>query len=425
MAIVLVASLVVSVPKPTIVSPDKFVVSYWYGVPPEQTNQQRYAEIAEAGFNLVTPNNTELSVDQARAHNRKVLDLCKANGLKAIIYDPRVAEAKPGSPSFERDMDEVIHDYARHPALYGYYLRDEPGNADFPWLAAVSSALIKRDPKHLPYINLVPVVAGGMFGGPPFRNDPAAYPPIRDAYVKHLDGYIKTVNPKLVCYDEYDLFEGGGIRGWYFANLELIRNAAQKQHLPFWNIFLVTPHVHGHGTYRDPSLSDLRFLVYTTLAYGARGLMYFTYWTPPEGFGNAIIDAKGNRTRHYEEVKQLNFQIHRLASTLSRLHSDGVYHVGKQPMECHALPPGTLLARVDGPDVLVSFLSDSRGRRYVMVVNKDMVQDQTISLEFTEKVALKELSAEDGRWRRISGLRRFDGRYLSGQGRLFEVLPPK
>ena len=60
MAMMLAVALGSAGNKTPIVSPDKFVVTYWYGVPPEETTPQRYAEIAEAGFNLVTPSPTTI-----------------------------------------------------------------------------------------------------------------------------------------------------------------------------------------------------------------------------------------------------------------------------------------------------------------------------------------------------------------------------
>ena len=33
----------------------------------------------------------------------------------------------------------------------------------------------------------------------------------------------------------------------------------------------------AHFSYREPNAADLRFEAYTTLAYGGRGLSYFTY----------------------------------------------------------------------------------------------------------------------------------------------------
>jgi len=417
--ILLAVALSQSLERPRIVSPNKFVVTYWWSPPPEETTPERYREIATAGFNLVMPGAVDLPVDKARAHNLRVLDLCKANGLKAVILDSRVTDAKPSSPNFGRDLDAVVKDFARHPALYGYFVADEPSDRDFPRLAAICEGLRKRDPKHVAYINLVPVVAGGMFGGPPFRNDPKDYPAERDAYTKHVENYIAQVKPTLVSYDEYDLFVGGGIRGMYFANLELIRRLAGEHRIPFWNIVLVTPHVHPHGTYRDPSLDDLRFLMYTTLAYGARGMCYFTYFTPPGGFGDAIIGKDGKPTRHYNEVRSLNFELYRLAPTLCKLKSDGVYHVGKLPLECQPLPSDTILTKVDGSDVVVSFLSDSGRGRYLMIVNKDMTQSQRIGIQFANDYSLRELSAVDGKWRSVPGLRDFSSDYLPGQGKLF------
>lgn len=65
-----------------------------------------------------------------------------------------------------------------------------------------------------------------------------------------------------------------GDRPEYFENLEIIRRQALRVGVPFWNVILATPHF----SYRDPSPADMRWQAYTTLAYGGKGLAYFTYW---------------------------------------------------------------------------------------------------------------------------------------------------
>ena len=64
-----------------------------------------------------------------------------------------------------------------------------------------------------------------------------------------------------------------------FANLEAVRSAASAHKPPFWNIVLSN----SHFTYAEPSPAGLRFQAYTTLAYGGRGISYFTYVSPNTG----------------------------------------------------------------------------------------------------------------------------------------------
>src|SRR5438105_873484 len=125
--------------------------------------------------------------------------------------------------------------------------------------------------------------------------------------------------------------DDGSLREGYWRNLEQIRAAAKKHDLPFWNIVLAV----AHFNYREPSAADLRFEAYSSLACGARGLAYFTYFASQVGnYRGAAIDQFGNPTPTWNNLQNVNLQIQKLAPTLLDLTSDGVYHFGSIPNGC-------------------------------------------------------------------------------------------
>jgi hypothetical protein len=72
-----------------------------------------------------------------------------------------------------------------------------------------------------------------------------------------------------------------------------VRKIALEKRIPFWNIVLVTQ----HGGYRNLTEPELRFEAMQTLAFGARGLLWFTYWDPtgppnPGNWSHAMIDPR-------------------------------------------------------------------------------------------------------------------------------------
>jgi len=198
------------------------------------------------------------------------LDACQAAGLKAIVSDQRVGGydwQKVDAKDARKRVTELIHEVRNHPAVFGYYLRDEPSASFFPGLATVGSVVKELHPGVWPYINLFPNYADASQLG-------------TKTYDEYLEKFIETCKPPILSYDHYALFEGGAMRGEYFANLESVRRAALKHKLPFWQIVLSL----GCLNFREPSMTDMRFQVFTSLAYGAHGLAYFKYFTPASIF---------------------------------------------------------------------------------------------------------------------------------------------
>lgn len=285
------------------------------------------------------------------------LDNCRAAGLKAIVSDARVSGYdwhKVDPVAARARVAELVGRVKDHPAVFGYYLRDEPSADLFPGLATVSGLVKELHPGAWPYINLFPNYATpGQLGMPTY-----------DAY---LEKFVATCRPTVLSYDHYAPLEGGGLRESYFANLESMHRAAAKHGLPFWNIVLTV----AHFNYREPAAADLRFQVYTSLAYGARGLAYFTYFAVPTGnYRMAPIDQFGNETETWSRMRNVNLQVAKLAPTLLKLKSDRVYHFGDVPAGCAGPDDKALVKAIGGP-ILVGDFTHEDGSRYVLVVNKD------------------------------------------------------
>jgi hypothetical protein len=156
---------------------------------------------------------------------------------------------------------------------------------------------------------------------------------------------------------------------------------------------------------------------YTTLAAGARGLTWFTYYAGKYEY--APIDAAGKRTATWSYLKMVNEQVQALKPILARLRSTGVYFTAPRPATGLPLLPGKLVRAVSSPAAtMVGELSGAGGARYAMVVN--------LSLERSAKVIVK---APGRRVRRVSPVDRSlsrlgDGGSLwlaAGQGALLQL----
>ena len=299
------------------------------------------------------------------------LDNCQAAGLKAIVSDNRTANydwSNVDAALARNNVSNLVAQVNHHPAVFGYYLRDEPPATWFPHLEKVASAIREFAPGKWPYINLFPDYAQS--------SQLAA-----TNYAEYIERFISTCHPKTVSYDNYSLMDDGSLRPNYWSNLEAVHAACRHYGIGFWNIVLSV----GHFNYREPNAADLRFEAYTSLAYGARGLSYFTYFAPAVGnYRCAPVDQFGHQTASWQWLQNVNLQIQQLGPILLQLTSDEVYHFGAVPSGCHGPPANSLVTAVGGDNFLVGEFTHRDGSRCVMIVNKDLLKSRPCSPQFRQ-----------------------------------------
>jgi|DewCreStandDraft_4_1066084.scaffolds.fasta_scaffold32914_2 hypothetical protein len=384
---------------------DDLLLSYWCGPDPSFDAAERYAEVAACHFNWCLPPCSGATLE----HNLAALAACEKHGLKMIVADERILKRLPEDPQFEAELASVVRDYAASPALGGYFIMDEPGAAAFERLAAVHAKLLKLDPGRLPYINLFPDYASPEQLG-------------TATYEEYVERFCRIVHPRLLSYDHYALMNDGSLRPSYFQNMEIIRDAALRHGIPFCFILQLIP----HGPYRDPSEAELRWQVNTALAYGAKGILYFTYWTPGSDpvweFQRAVITRDGERTAHYRQLQRLNRELRVIGPVLAKLTSVGVYHTGDLPPGTSA-PDSRLPVKVSGGPTVVGLFRHQDGTGWLMLTNRMMDTPCRVTLRLSGKTAgLSEMS-------RISGGMipvplndsSVDLELRAGEGRLFRL----
>jgi hypothetical protein len=338
----------------------EILLSFWWPPPPSETTEARYKQIVDAGFNTVMAGNgiegPELS--------HKMLDLCAKLGLKAFVLDNRLYGGKV------QDVGGVVKEYSSSPALAGYMVKDEPNSGEFKGLAATVAALKKEDGKHLAFINLFPTYASPQQLGSP-------------SYEEHVKSYLDAVRPQLLCYDHYP-FLTQGLRPDVFQNLDIARRQAQKAGVPFWT-FVQSEGI--EGAYRSPSPSEMRWQVFQSLAFGAKGILYFTYWTPEPGgekHFDGILGRDGKARGRYAAVQEINAEVKGLAPVLAPLTVADVYHTVAPTPGSKNLEPGNglHLISVTGDPVTLSDLRGDGGKRYAFVVNQSYARPATVALLF-------------------------------------------
>ena len=339
--------------------PERIPVLAWGGPPESETNAARYLELAEAGF---THNFSGFS---SVATMTEALNVAQAAGIKQFV----------SIPELEKSPEEVAQRFKAHPALAGYYLRDEPPASAFDGLGAWAKRIAAVDSEHPCYLNLFPNYATAEQLGT------ATYP-------EYVAQFIAKIPVKYVSFDHYPIV-GDSLRQEWYENLEQVGSAAQKAGKPFWAFALAV----AHNPYPIATLEHLRLQVFSNLAYGAQGIQYFTYWTSKSevwNFHEAPIGVDGKKTAVYDRVKQVNDEIRSLSPVF--MHSK-VLHLG----HTNTLPRGTRTYKPDAPiaaiktegtGALVSLLANEK-RRFLAVVNRDFLKKMplTVTLDGSTKIS--------------------------------------
>jgi hypothetical protein len=316
----------------------------WRGPPAAATSLERYHQLAEAGFtHALTP---FPSADAAGT----ALEVAAAAGIRLVL----------GCPELKVDPERVTARFRGHPGLAGYDLGDEPSPAAFSELATLARRLATADPDAIRYVNLLPTYATpGQLGG---------------SYASYVDRFLDEVPIPILSFDHYPITTDG-MREDFFENLEIATRAAADHGLPLWAFVLSV----AHSPYPVPTAEHLRFQAFCNLAYGAKCIQYFTYWTPFPGtwdFHQGPIETDGTVTPTYPLVQSLNRRIAELGPIFADATPTRIGHLGNPlPRGTRPYEPvdGGPTIRVDSGRILVSLL---RGTQldYCVVVNSNLEQ---------------------------------------------------
>jgi len=317
---------------------DQFMISVWGG-PTDAATARAYAD---AGFNTVMS-------------RYESLDFCRAAGLRAIVLG--------GTP-------ESAANHRGDPAVWGWYVQDEPKAEEFEQAGQKAAAFAAADPTHPPYVNLM-------------------------AWMD-LDQYFKAVPMPFLSYDYYQWW-------WnprhYCGRLEAHRAAALARGIPLicW-IEANADQRYEWGkpgaTYLPDNAAKLRQSVMAALAYGVKGIQWFN---------DSLVfersrELRTRLTASGRDIQAINRDLRGLGPTLLGLRSRAVYHAEPLPPSTQPLPAGGPV-QVRGGHMTLGLLDNSAGRTLYLLVNRDIARARpaTISWDGTGRL-VRRLDPATGQW---------------------------
>ena len=398
---------------PEILAYTRYPIAAWWPPPPVPKKNpnfvaetaRRYEQLAGANFNTVIGGN---GVSNIRA-NRLALQACATNDLRLVLDDTELRNAiDPPSRARSADQEEpesvlqalteqgsqqdvsakattdrqtaitrrletlrgeLLENPQHLSALAGILLDDEPGRSLFSTLRFAKGELERVfGDGELPYVNVWPSHASP-------KNALEAR-----SYKDYLGRYMTVVDLPFLSFDHYPLLANDRTTPDFFYNHAVIRDFALEFNVPSWG-FVQSMGFDGRdvglGVRRKPDEAEIFWQINVALAYGVKGIQYFTYWTPRNNkvkFGNALIMRDGKPTVLYDYATRANEFLQKVGSILLPLTSVSVTHFGEKRLPRGARPfeADAYVAAASGDPFILGSFNDPNDtdKRYVLVVNR-------------------------------------------------------
>jgi hypothetical protein len=377
---VLVVSLLLSSPSFANWKMQEFPILYSYGWPAEQVagrlTELTARQIAAAHYNTVMCEASEL-------------ELVAKAGLRCLVIG-----RSQGPPDYigEAVSPAIARTLATNPAVWGYYVMDEPDNknrkrgATFQQLAERIKDYRAADPNHVPWINVSSTT--GTF----------------------LSDYMEVVRPDFLSFDLY--------RWWaqesdWWRGLEAHRDAALRAGVPMIMWIESNSSERRFDARQSPpegNATKIRWSVYTCLAYGCQGVQWFIGSTD-------------------QDVANLNAELAVLGRTLIKLESKHVFHTSEIPREGLRLPRSNWFF-TDAKNLVIGEFANpgEPDASYFLIANKSIDHDSDADVEIRQRAvsAVDEINRKSaGRTslplERQAGATRLRLHLSAGDGRLIRV----
>lgn len=363
---------------------------------PSFINRANFERYKDAGFNILSGLYERASLSDPDVH--KALTLAEDLGLAYFVNDMSLrCESYAGtveSPS-EESYSETLKNawYLDYDAFAGLAVKDEPSAQDFDGMAKVNKVLKEQTDGKILYTNLFPSYVETYR----LYLDQTPVDPWQ-AYVQYAYEFLNKVQPDVIAYDYYvfmnidstlenplassnpvDIVAGEVNLQEYIKSLSLFRKISLDYNIPYW--VTVASYNHRHGELF--TAKQTAWTVNTSLAYGAKGIQYYTYWPSIDGTTMeswqvpsraGIVSANGTPHDTYYQVKEINENIKIVDEILMNSTSKGVIQFGKQTLPLVAedtLYGYGLLGNVTGGDAFVGCF-DYNGKDVYYIVNNSV-----------------------------------------------------
>lgn len=359
---------------------------------PNYVSDEYFQKAQELGVNLFVycPDNYSSNPSSVT----KALELGEKYSIGYFVADTYMSNVARNGAKFELEtFAKLVELYNSSEAFVGVHVTDEPTAKQFSGVKSVFDGFYELGLEGLQaYCNLYPTYGTTIDYSGEGKHM---------TYEEYLEQYYETVHPRFLSYDHYP-FETENF-AQYIQNLSVMRSFAQEREIPFWSF------VQAGGQFNDaalpiksepyrPSEGEMLWDINMNLAFGAKGIQYFTFIQPEhfayapndtfDYYRNGLLGAMGNRNEWFFYAQKANRQISAIDHVLMNARSMGFVVSGEQATQLAGSLSDTFqnkkfreLTGVSGNAFVGCF--DYQGRTALYVVNFDKTEKGQITLNFS------------------------------------------
>ena len=358
------------------------LISIFWPPTTDYITDEQYKYMADAEIDWVLGTGDGIG---SKKKQLKMLELCSKYGIGMCVGDDRFGGNLLGMS--ESRIKKLVDEYKDVPGAYGYYMLDEPYNAN--QFIDAYKALKAADPDGYMHLNFLP---GHAY-------------PSWDAYESQMNDWLKlcasTGYPQeYIMYDMYPfgLAKDSIAREVMMHNLESVRKVGLANNV---KTAMYIQSVCQQVAFRSLNRQETLFEFNIGLAFGIKQFSYFTWFTPynrSEPFDDGIISYQGVPNAKYEFICELDHLIHNVGKTLINLDALEVYGSASGYGAIERIPSDFFVKVNKKYDLTLSYMKDkTTGRNYCMVVNNQFNKAQSFDLTFDDEIkSLQYVSYEDG-----------------------------
>ncbi|MDD7165982.1 MAG: hypothetical protein PUI31_04835 [Clostridia bacterium] len=343
-----------------------------------EINEEQFKWVKESGIN-----HYYINLSSTVSRMSASLEYCDQFGLKAI---PMTCWGSNDKKSFtEHPLDATIRDYE---SFDGYNILDEPRVEDYDWLAEEYAKFSTAHPDKVFYTNL-------LRPGNPSNNFSYDRKIDYDTYVGEF--VEKVVSPiqgkKVMSMTLYPMLIDAATReksimDSHLTDLGRFARVCGEAGADMYHFVQAVSFKNHHV----PSEADIRFQIYSGMAFGTKGFQYFTFGTPQTNHefstqDYAMINPDNQRTTIYYGVQKVNRELSKFDHVYLNFERESIMLVDGQTSSTE--PEEFILYRANSSlpvtesTALVSEVSASRDTLIGVLKDKTNGRDGYVVVNYT------------------------------------------